>query len=266
MSLDLAGIDARIEWADEHIAQLESRFPVFQKRKPYETFVKANPDPAQNSDVCLKINEPAATEFLREVALRTGDVVHSLRAALDYLTYAAVPVPTAQTAFPVWRDDKRPIPTAAQYKSAVLRKVKGAPSDFIKLCLAIEPYFGGNHEAIRILDYLDIVNKHRLIIEALASIKHVGLDFGATLPEHWGLPADRPEMRLNLVPEERFPLKDGDPLFSAPLETIRKMKPELPIEVVLGEPKAFAGRPVVPALTELSEFVKDLIDQFRRVL
>lgn len=215
--------------------------------------------------MCLKINEPAATEVIREVALRTGDIVHSLRAALDYLAYAAVHGHSTQTAFPVWRDDKNPIPTAAQYKAAVLGKVKGAPSDFIKLCLAIEPYFGGSHEAIRILDYLDIMNKHRLIIEALASLKHVGLDFGATLPVQWGL-SEMPEMRINLIPEERFPLKNGDPLFSAPLETIQKMDPKFEIEVALGEPKPFAGRPVVPALTELSEFVKDLIDQFRRVL
>jgi hypothetical protein len=94
----------------------------------------------------------------------------------------------------------------------------------------------------------------------------VGLNFGATLPVHWRLPADRPEMRINLVPETRFPLKTDDPLFSAPLETIRKMDPKFEIEVALGEPKPFAGRPVVPALTELSEFVKDLIEQFRRVL
>jgi hypothetical protein len=61
MTVDFTDIDARLKWADEHIAQLQSRFPAFQQRKPYEFFIKPHPDPAQNSDVCLKINEPAAT-------------------------------------------------------------------------------------------------------------------------------------------------------------------------------------------------------------
>ena len=167
---------------------------------------------------------PLQQKLYREIALRTGDIVHSLRASLDYLAYAVVPNPSTDTAFPVWRSDKIPIPTPTQYKGCVMGKVKGAPSVFIKVCLGLEPYFGGAHEGIRILDYLDIVDKHRLVIGAFASYERVNLDFGgmireefATMMKGTGVPAANvPEVRLSLIPTERFPLTDGYVLFNAP--------------------------------------------------
>ena len=267
MTADLTDVDARLEWANEHIAQLESRYPAFRERNPHEIIVKPNPDQAADHyGMFLKINEPAATEVIREVALRTGDVVHSLRASLDYLAYAVVPNPGPDTAFPVWRSHKHPVPTSAQYKACVLGKVKGAPHDFVKECLGLEPYFGGAHEAIRVLDYLDIVDKHRLVIGAFASHESVSLDFGRFMRSQPGFRPDIPEMRIGLVPAERFPLDDGDVLFSAPLDHINEMDAKPQIEIALSEPKPFAGRSVVPALTELSQFVSDLIDQFRRIV
>ena len=267
MTADLTDVDARLEWANEHITQLQSRYPTFRELKPHEIIVKPNPDQAADHfALCLKINEPAATEVIREIALRTGDIVHSLRASLDYLAYAVVPNHTTDTAFPVWRSDKTPIPTPAQYKSCVLGKVKGAPGDFIKLCLGLQPYFGGTHEPIRILDYLDIVDKHRLVIGTFASHERVNLDIAGMLRGLSGMHGDLPEMRIGLIPDERGPLADGDVLFSAPLDHINKVDAKPEIEIALREPKPFAGRSVVPALTELSQFVSDLIDQFRRVL
>jgi hypothetical protein len=266
VTVDFTDIEARLKWADEQINQLIGRFPAFRERKPHEIVVKPNPGQAPDHFAqCLQINEPAASEVIGEVALRTGDVIHSLRAALDYLAYLVVPNPTVNTAFPVWRSDKHPIPTPAQYKGCVLGKVKGAPPGFIKLCLGIQPYFGGTHEAIRVLDYLDIVDKHRMVIEAFAAYKSVNLDFAGMMRGWEHVPADLPELRLGLVPAEQFPLTDGYVLFSAPLDMIKKMDAQPQIEIALGEPKPFAGRSVVPALTELAQFVRDLIDQFRRV-
>jgi hypothetical protein len=267
VTTDFTDIDARLKWANEHITQLEARYPTFRELKPHEIIVKPNPDQAADHfALCLKINEPAATEVIREIALRTGDIVHSLRASLDYLAYAVVPNHTTDTAFPVWRSNKTPIPTPTQYKSCVLGKVKGAPHDFVKVCLGLEPYFGGAHEAIRVLDYLDIVDKHRLVIGTFASYERVNLDFAGMMRGLNGIASDLPEMRFGLVPAERFPLIDGYILFSAPLDQINKMDAKPDIEIALGEPESFAGRSVVPALTELSQFVSDLIDQFRRVL
>ena len=265
MTADLTDVDARLEWANEHIAQLQSRHSAFRERKPHEIVVKPYPD--QGPDYYgqfLKINEPVATEVIREIALRTGDIVHSLRASLDYLAYAVVPNPGSDTAFPVWRRDKHPTP--AQYRSCVLGKVKGAPGDFINLCLGLQPYFGGTHEPIRILDYLDIVDKHRLVIGTFASHERVNLDIAGMLRGFSGMHGDLPEMRIGLIPDERGPLADGDVLFSAPLDHINKVDAKPEIEIALGEPKPFAGRSVVPALTELSQFVSDLIDQFRLVV
>jgi hypothetical protein len=266
VSVDLTHINARLEWAKQQIADLESRYPAFRERKPHEIIRKPNPESADRVDLVLQINEPAATDVIREVALRSGDVVHSLRAALDYLAYAVVPSPTTDTAFPVWRSDKSPVPGTSQWKGCVLGKVKGAPFDFIKLCLALEPYFGGNHEPIRILDYLDIVDKHRLIIGAFASYESLNFDAAGMLRGLPGTPADLPEMRIGLRPAERFPLQDGYVLFTAPVNAMDKMNAQPMIEIALGEPPPLLGRSIVPALTELSDCVSDLIDQFRRVL
>jgi hypothetical protein len=266
VTVDFTDIDARIEWANQQIAQLEARYPAFRELKPHEIIVKPNPERADYVDLCLQINEPAAAKVIREVALRSGDVVHSLRAAFDYLACAVVPNVTDHTAFPIWRSDKHPVPTPAQYKGCVLGKVKGAPSDFIKLCLDIQPYVGGNHEALRILDYLDIVDKHRMIVGVFASYERMRMDGAGGLRGMHSLPDDLPEMWIGLVPKERFPLTDGYVLVSAPPDFIDKMKIHPEIEIALGEPKPFAGRSVVPALTELAQFVSDLVDQFRRIL
>jgi hypothetical protein len=266
VSVDFTNIDSRLEWANEQIANLEARYPAFRERKPHEVLRKPNPESTDRADLVLQINEPAATAVIREVAMRAGDVVHSLRVALDYLAFAVVPVPTTDTAFPVWRSDKIPTPTTAQWKGCVLGKVKGAPFDCIKLCLTLQPYFGGNHELIRVLDYLDIVDKHRLIIGAFASYESLNFDAAGMLRGLLGIPVDLPEMRIGFRPAERFPLQNGYVLFTASVNEMDKMNAQPMIEIALGEPPPLLGRSVVPALTELAEFVSDLIDQFRRLL
>ena len=48
MSVDLTHINARLEWAKQQIADLESRYPAFRERKPHEIIRKPNPESADD--------------------------------------------------------------------------------------------------------------------------------------------------------------------------------------------------------------------------
>lgn len=270
--VDFSAIDARLEWASTQLGDLEGRHVDFRVAKPHEILIDEDPKSPEHpghSHLYLKINEPAATDVITEVALRAGDVVHSLRAALDYLACAVVPHTTKNTAFPIWRNPV--IPTKPQWKGCVLGKVKGASPDVIKLFLGLQPYFGGNHEQLCVVDYLDIIDKHRLLITAFAAFRSVQINVGANMRETFvGKSGDWakgiPDLWVSLVPAERYPLHDGYVLFSAPLEEIRKLQAQPTIEIALGEPNPLEGRSVMGALTDLAKFVQDIINQFRRIL
>jgi hypothetical protein len=157
---------------------------------------------------------------------------------------------TTDTAFPIWR--KPSVPTEQQWSSLVTRKVKGAPKPFIDLLLALQPYEGGNHEALWTIDYLDITDKHKLLIEAFSSYAKL---------VQWEGP-----FGLGIKPDvHALPLKDGDEVFGG-LKANKNRKNDVEIEVALGEPGARAGEPVVPALTDLLQTATAILDKLREVL
>ena len=265
MTIDLGGVDCRLGWANKQIVELNAMHSSFRNRRPYEVVIDPNPDrPEQpgHSHVCLRINEPAATQVITEVELRAGDIVHSLRAALDNLAWAVVPDHGPNTAFPIWR--RRDAPKPAQYESLVSGKVSGAPDDVINVFLGLEPYFGGSHEALRTLDYLDTVDRHRLLFAAFASHQDGEIDFGGDMPG--ALTGDSfhiPDFGVAVIPAQRFPLADGHVLFSGPLEQIQAMPQDPTIQIAFGEPPTLRSKPVVLALTELARFVAGVVAQFK---
>jgi hypothetical protein len=207
-----------------------------------------------------------------EIPLVTGDVVHNARSALDHLACAAVEsgggTVTTNTAFPIWRRPRRPSPQ--DYKALVLGKVNGAPQPFIKLLLGLQPYEGGSQEALWAIDYLDITDKHRLLIEALASYSHVQIHPAAAGPFDENLPAAAVKafrsISIGLVPEGQYPLNDGDVLFETSWDRVGDEKPQPAIEVALGEPTILIGKPLLPALTDLVQTTTEVIEQLRKVL
>lgn len=262
---DLGSVDRRIEWANQHIEDLQQRFDFFRQSKAYEIVTKPDEIPGRMA-LALKINEPAATAMFTEIALRVGDIAHNLRSALDHLAFRTVanPARIEDIAFPVWR--KSDSPTPAQYKAVVLSKVKGATPAVVGRFLALEPYYKGKDEPLRTLDELNIVDKHRLSIGVFGSNEAVALNFGALALAPDGQGNDMPDLWLAIRPAERYPLKDGDILFGGLDEKGFQLDPQPHIEVVLTEPQPVAGEPLIPTLTKLSKYVSALVDTFRPLM
>jgi hypothetical protein len=143
----------------------------------------------------------------------------------------------------------------------VLGKVKGAGKDFIDLMLTLEPYEGGTHKMLWAVDYLDIVDKHRLPIAAYVANQ------GLTLTSHFG-GVSLPILVPNAPGSPVEPLKDGQrfPVETVDPESEIQVDQEPFVEIALSEPTILQGEPPLAALTELSEFVAGVIDQFRTIL
>jgi hypothetical protein len=246
----LQGVDLKIKWANKHIKDLERHIDTFEATNPYELLIQDDPQDAECYQGIFKIHKAIPPC----ISLITGDAIHNLRSALDHLAFAAVSIEgtvTTDTAFPIWR--KTSIPTVQEYKSLVLGKVKGAPQPFIDLLLGLQPYEGGFHDDLWTIDYLDIADKHKLLIETFTSydslIQSVGSLVDVTKPVYG------------------FPLKDGDVLFTGRYANKEQQpKREPVIAIALDEPGMLKGKPITRALADLSEFAADVIDQLRRVL
>ncbi len=248
MTIDLAGVDLKIERANKHIDDLKRHIDDFVATNPYEVVIQDDPQDAECYQGVLKIHKPIPPC----IPLTTGDAIHNLRSALDHLACATVSMNgtvTSDTAFPIWR--KPSVPTVQEYKSLVLGKVKGAPQPFIDVLLGYQPYERGLHDALWAIDYLDITDKHKLLIEALTGydslVRWVGPLVDVTKPDYL------------------FPLKDGDKLFGGRYAD-KEQEPNVVVAIALGEPAIIQGKPVAPELAQLSEFASSVIDQLRRVL
>lgn len=155
----------KIKRAKKHIAdfrRLESRF---RKRHPYSLITEENPDPAKTPDQFyvwrLRVNEVAPLETMSLIA---GDALHNLRSALDLMACEAVRrngQSDEDVQFPVCYKPK-------SLKTAITnRHVERAGRRFVAIVRALKPYKGG-HPIIRSLHDLDIIDKHRVRLAAVA--------------------------------------------------------------------------------------------------
>jgi len=72
----------KIEWADKSLQHFQTDFAKFIRSQPYGIMVKKNAKEGV-SLLQLKILKPWPQDF----SLRLGDVVHNLRASLDFLIW-----------------------------------------------------------------------------------------------------------------------------------------------------------------------------------
>lgn len=271
----LAGIDGKIERAEGHIVDLDTAIGDFINSDPYR--VEVNDDPKDPDRVCWMLREQRPdTMPTVEFAVLIGDAVHNLRAALDHLACGLVseashvPV-TRETMFPIFRD---PGPrTANDMKALVTSKVSGARQDLIDKLCTLEPYEGGHHEMLWALNYLDVVDKHRVLITAAGATRQLAINMGAMMRTMFAgetgegatLAQQTPDSWITLnAAEVTFPLEDGTVLTSAPRENSEPYDQfQFPLYVALGEPEILKGEPVIPTLTQLLGAVREVVDLFR---
>jgi hypothetical protein len=162
MSNRFLGSRLKIERAKKHISNLESLLQAFVDSDFYDLSVQNNTEGGDSFLLfVLKTTLPAD-----DYALIIGDALHNLRSALDLAYYQTVLLcdgtPSKWTRFPV-RDTWEEL--VSRLDAAL--KEKQISSSIRSLMLnVIKPYKTGN-EAIWLLDDLNIIDKHELLVPVL---------------------------------------------------------------------------------------------------
>ncbi|MGO9336089.1 MAG: hypothetical protein ACLPY1_01140 [Terracidiphilus sp.] len=141
----------KLDWAEQHLNKLNSALRVFHDTHPVSTLTKIDPETGE------------LTYYVREVPpipshipLIAGDVLYSLRGALDYLACGIVPVVSKDTKFPIAH-------SAEAYESSLGKVVDGIQQEALESLSKIKPYQGGN-QALWTLHKLNNIDKHRLLL------------------------------------------------------------------------------------------------------
>ncbi|HEY5110759.1 MAG TPA: hypothetical protein VII67_00330, partial [Acidimicrobiales bacterium] len=193
-----------------------------------------------------------------------GEVLQSLRSALDHLAYQLVQVGTGQPGpfsyvyFPIFD-------SAQEYESGKMRKIKGMRQEAIDAIDAIKPYKGGN-DTLWQLDHLNIVDKHRLLVTVGSKLGAV--DVGQVLMRGWA-PAfpEKSDFSLFLAPADSlFPLKAGDVLFTDLPDAEPNEDQKFSFDIAISEPGIIEGEPLVETLHQMVDLVDHLVPIFRPLL
>jgi hypothetical protein len=267
----LALIWPKVERAKKHILDLERAITAFHKTNPYAVSTKRNPQTRQLIYYISRVDP-----IPLNLAAISGDVIHNLRTALDYLhqhllmvgTHTAAPSKGKDAAFYI---DGHFDPN--HYKTSAPAKVKGLRRDAIDILNRIEPYKGGKGHNLWIINELNNIDKHRALVMVGAAYRSVSMwpvaerlfaTMGVIIPEK-----DSKAMhKASFIrpADTKCPLKIGDELFidSADAEPDEKM--EFRFDVAINELQVFESQPVVEALQHFTDLVTGVIAGFRKCL
>ena len=196
-----------------------------------------------------------------------GEVLHSLRGALDHLAYQLVlvgtgkPGPFSHVYFPIFN-------SAEDYEARKLGQIEGMRKEAIDAIDAIEPYKGGNDVLWR-LHRLNIVDKHRLLVTVGSRVRSV--DLGALMSSQMKFPDGTPVPKISAYfrassDDPMVPLKAGDEVFIDGPDAEPNQHFEVRFEVALSEPRILAGEPIIETLHQMVDLVDHLIPTFKSLL
>lgn len=233
--------DARlkIKRANQHIEDLNNVLSSFLDTDFYDLSVKNDPDSGE------RFLQYSASPIPENAALIVGDAIHNLRTSLDFVASDVVCKAngsTRYTRFP-FGNSRKEVESAIKGGS-----IKVASASVISAILdQIKPYKGGD-DALWGLHSLDIMDKHLLVIPALAfiSLAHVDLKWGGFEMIDCSYLAEAGcKIRMAGGPADE-------------LHITNKGNPS--VEVVFGQGQPFQMEPVIPVLHQLSQLVSRCVD------
>jgi hypothetical protein len=236
---------AKIDRADEHIYDLSRRIHAFVAAKPYA--FRFEPYTEAPGQFVLKsfCDDSAVTRDLETFGILAGEAAHHLRCSLNYLVYRLWRGKrTTSMEFPVFLSAKR-------YKTASPRKIQLVEPPAAKALINSSQPFNGrrSNDPLWLVHQLDVIDKHRVLVVMSATLlfyKNLGLG------------------RSNPGPPRYLPtrgLKNGTVIVypaMAPVDLNFEASPE----VVLPRLGRMNVEPVVPRLTQASQYVRALIGKF----
>ena len=263
------GYRLKIERAERHTREVAEVVQTFLANNPY-SIVKED-DPSAGQRVWkLRIHKCVPAELSAIV----GDAIHNARSALDLIAVAVVRhcqpdrVSYNHVKFVIRKSRE-------EFEAALLSNIKGASSEARRIFEDLKPYKGGD-EAFWRLHQLDILDKHKALIPVGAAYHSFDMSMvpsakllaysGMGSPYLWEkMRATAPRIRFKPA-DRQFPLKDGAELYRAPLESPFEDEPQFSFEVAFGEGQILDGEPVIPALTQICEFVKVVCTTFETTI
>jgi hypothetical protein len=230
-------VRVKIERAKKHLRNMEAELIAFGKREFHAVTTEAN----------SHFTELGKYRILPFDALSgAGDIIHNLRSALDHLAGQLVWVgsgkePSRRVEFPIAKD-------AATYEGEKARKVEGMIPEVVKAIDALKPYKGGNDALWRIHE-LDNIDKHRtlftyandcfLIADWMSEYSDGPYNIKASNPQFGGIGVFDAEVEKNV---------------------------EFEIDEAVTKAKVATGDPLLPSLTQLIDYVNNLVFSFKPFL
>jgi hypothetical protein len=258
----IALIRLKIKRADKHINDLKASLRSFLDSNPYKVGIKRDPKSKKPIYYLLAIEPVPAC-----IAATAGDVLNSLRSALDHLAQHLYLVGTGnaqgyrdKTSFPI-------SPSVKDFKNGLARKVEGMRQDAIDAIRSLEPYAGGKGNDLWTLHRLNNIDKHRMIFTVGSAFRSVdiGAYMGRRMEKMLGqaLPALSAFMR---PADNMCPLKAGDELFIDSPDAEIDERMQFTFEVAIHEPPTVEGKPILETLVQLRDRTDSIIEAFRSCL
>jgi hypothetical protein len=248
------GVRLKIKRAKSHLRDLKAMWRGFLKTRPYRVVPKDNPKTERREHTVIR-----AAPLPADLPLIAGDVIHNLRSALDQLIFLLANGGEAKhekAAFPVWG-------TESKFKSGRPGNAKGVSKTALDILYALKPYKRGN-DALWMLHYLDIVDKHRLLLTVAATHQQIVFDGVAAMQRAFPGKLDDAEgsLLLRLDSASPTPMAVGEVLLDAPIGDKSADDCKFPPFIALDEPEIGELKPLVPTLDQLVSFTEDTIALF----
>lgn len=253
----------KIERAKRHIREITEEIRTWLADEPYSVFTEDDYEVGKRLWK-VRVNRCVPAEWSGIV----GDAIHNARAALDLLMVAVVRHCDPNRAS--YNHVKFIVSESKESFEARLPKVmKGASREARRLVENLKPYKGGD-EAFWRLHQLDILDKHKAIIPVGAGHRSIHLRHSPSrMFRDSGIKGieNLDDFVLTLRQDEiDFPIEDGAEVFSRWLNEEAPFEDDVQFtfEIAFGEGQILKGEPVVPALTQICQFVEGTFDIFER--
>jgi hypothetical protein len=262
----LQGPREKVARAKEHVNDLNTKIAEFLASNPYAVVREVETETGDHV-WRIKVREQPP----QRLATIAGDAVHNLRSALDLLVGQLVEAngntPGKGTMFPIGGSQ-------TEYESARgQRYIKGVSGAAQKAIDALKPYEGGN-EALWRLHRLDANDKHQRLAVVGAAHVDVMTNLAARFFQEFAREHGE-EISLDEIPkysikpaDTQFPIEDGDEIFRVAKAANPEMQenPEFGFQVALSDGEVVQGEPVIPTLTQLADYVENLVKGFAPLL
>jgi hypothetical protein len=255
----LSGVEQKLERANHHVQELNAELQAFFATNPYVGRSKRDPKTRQVIYYMVSVRETPPV-----ISALAGEILQSLRSALDHLAYQLVlvgtgkPGPFPYVYYPIFE-------SAEKYEAGKLGQIKGMRKKAIEAIDATKPYKGGN-DALWKIDRLNKIDKHRLLI-AVGSV-FTSFDVAHYMSRQIGEPglSSGPSVFIGVTEPRPVPLKAGDIVFTDRPDAEPDEQQQFRFAVAFSEPGIAEGETVIETLKQMTDLVGGLLPSFRRLL